>query len=191
MRLSDLTASWLTVGSLDSTPACSLRAGTLSVHTRLSQTVLLAGGYGDTPPACVRGSSTKTRAHPPSGHTDSIARDSNPLLVEEGTVGLGLDSRTAGQGRDISHERRQLAGSSGDGKSAAVSSSRKELSHTGSWTPTAAPVDIEGVAGHHRRQRRALTPTDAGLTEVPARTPSKLSDSLPSTLPTAGVRRND
>lgn len=29
------------------------------------------------------------------------------------------------------------------------------------------------------------------LAEVPARTQPKLSDSLPSTLPTAGVRRND
>ena len=39
--------------------------------------------------------------------------------------------------------------SSGDGKPDAVSSSRKELSHAGSLTPTAAPVDIEGAASHH------------------------------------------
>lgn len=80
---------------------------------------------------------------------------------------MGLDSRTAGQGRDISHERRQLAGSSGDGKSAAVSSSRKELSHTGSWTPHSCAMQLTSkVLLVTTEDRGGLTPTDAGLTEV-------------------------
>lgn len=85
------------VGSLDSTPACGLRACTLSVHTSLAQAVLLPGGCGDTPQACVRGSSTKTRARPPSGHTDSIASDRNALHVEAGPAGLGWTPGPRGQ----------------------------------------------------------------------------------------------
>ena len=80
------------VASLDSTPACSLRACTLSVHTRLSQAVLVPGGCGDTPQACVRDSSTKTRARPPSGHTGS-----NALHAEAGPAGLGGTPGPRGQ----------------------------------------------------------------------------------------------
>ena len=140
--------------SLDSTPACSLRACTLSIHTRLSQAALLPGGGGDTPrPVCgaapQRPGHTTLRAHPSSGHRQHCQWQQRTarggLACRPGAGHQDSGARTRG----VSHRGRQLAVSSGDVKSDDVSSSCKELSHAGSLTPTATPVDIEGVASHH------------------------------------------
>ena len=91
----------------------------------------------------------KDQGTPPSGHRQHCQRQQRTarggVACRPGAGHQDSGARTRG----ISPRGWQLAVSSGHVKSDDVSSSCRELLHAGSLTPTAMPVDIEGVASHH------------------------------------------